>query len=283
MSDANSDQSLDFDRSSVLSVPGCGEAAGANVTPTFEDSPIVGLRHLWHTYDAIEENLALDEALLVAAEERGVGAVLRIWEPTGLAVVLGASGRRLEDVDVALCRADGVAIARRSSGGGTVVVGPGTLNVAIVLPADAAPGLTAVDTAQAYVLERTARSIRRVGPAVEVLGLGDLTLAGRKFAGSAQRRLRRYFLVHTSILYNFPVDPIVRYTRHPIRQPSYRARRSHTSFLTCLDLPRSDLLTAILSAWPADTSAREPVPIPDDLVRRLVREKFGDPAWVERL
>jgi lipoate-protein ligase A len=241
-----------------------------------------GLRYLDHTYPAIEANLALDEALLVAAEERGGGPVLRVWEAEGLAVVLGASCRLLEDIDVERCRADDVPIARRSSGGGTVVVGPGALNLTVVLPADAAPGLHAVDSTQAYVLDRLARAIRLHRPAVEVQGLGDLTLAGRKFAGSAQRRLRRYFLVHTSILYDFPIEPIVRYTRTPRRQPPYRAQRAHEDFLTNLDLPRPELLAAVRAAWPsADTDP--PVPIPEELVNKLVRERFGDPAWVERL
>jgi lipoate-protein ligase A len=243
-------------------------------------SNLAGLRYLERTYPEIEANLALDEALLVAAEERNGGPVLRVWEPDRLAVVLGASGRLHDDVDVGLCRAEGVAIARRSSGGGTVVVGPGALNVTVVLDADAAPGLNAVDTAQAYVLERFAAAIRRAGPAAEVRGLGDLTLDGRKFAGSAQRRLRRSFLVHASILYDFPIGPIDRYTRLPRRQPAYRAGRDHVSFLTCLPLPRADLLTAIRSAWPASPEA---VSVPDDLVRRLVLEHFGDPAGVERL
>ncbi len=216
-----------------------------------------GFRYLDHTCQGIAANLALDEALLIAAEEQGGGPVLRTWEPTELAVVLGASGRLWDDVDVVLCRAEGIAIARRSSGGGTVVVGPGTLNATVVLAADAGPGLQGVDTAQAYVLERLARSIRRRGPAVEVRGSGDLTLDGRKFAGSAQRRLRRHFLVHVSILYDFPIAPIVRYTRLPARQPEYRAGRSHESFLTNLELPRADLLAAIRDAWPADPD-REP-------------------------
>ena len=248
-----------------------------NPTPTF------GFRHLHHARPSIGENLALDEALLVAAEEHGGGPVLRTWEAENLAVVLGASGRMLDDVAVERCRTDGVAIARRSSGGGTVVVGPGALNVTVVLLADSAPGLHAVDTAHAYVMNRLAAAIRDLGPNVEVRGLGDLTLGGRKFAGSAQRRLRRAFLVHASILYDFPISAVSRYTRLPARQPEYRAGRPHESFLTCVPLPREALLEAIVSAWPIDPSATAPVRIPDDAIRRLVSEKFGDPAWVERL
>lgn len=238
-----------------------------------------GLLHLDHTFPDIASNLALDEALLLHAETQGGAPVLRFWEPTGLAVVLGASCRRLVDVDVARCRADGVPVARRSSGGGTVIVGPGTLNVTVVLPGDAAPGLDAVDTAQAYVLERTARALRRFGPDVGVKGHGDLTRGDRKFAGSAQRRLRRFFLVHASLLYRFPIRLVSRYLHLPDRQHAYRARRSHEEFLTNLDVPRPDLLAALRSAWPTTGSAG----VPERLVAQLVADKFADPAWTERL
>ena len=234
------------------------------------------------TLPSIEANLALDEALLIATEERGAGPVLRVWESPALAVVLGASSRLHEDVEVDLCRAEGVAVARRSSGGGTVLIGPGALNVTVVLPADAAPGLTAVDTSQAFVLERMAGALRQAGPLVRVQGSGDLTLADRKFAGSAQRRLRHHFFVHVSVLYEFPIAPIARYMRLPRRQPAYRAGRSHEDFLTNLPLSRSVLLDCVRAAWfPSDPApARE---VLDDLVDELVRTRYGDPGWVSRL
>lgn len=252
--------------------------ATEDVAPLAFDLPF-----LEHTEATIEANLALDEALLVAAETRGAGPALRVWEPSRLAVVLGASCRIRDDVDVAACRRDGVEIARRSSGGGTVLVGPGTLNVSIVLAADAAPGLNAVDTAQAYVLGRTARALRRLGRPVEVRGHGDLTLGDRKFAGSAQRRLRTHFLVHLSLLYDFSVEAIARYLRDPPRQPAYRGARTHDRFLTNLSLPRAEILMALRAEWGAFRPGFPPCFVPEDLVQQLVYEKFADPAWVERL
>jgi lipoate-protein ligase A len=248
--------------------------------------PAVGGKE-WRYFEGalpgIAANLALDEALLIEADERGAGPALRIWEPEQPAVILGASGRWREDIKIAACQADGVAIARRSSGGGTVVIGPGSLNVAVVLPASAAPGLTAVDTAQAYVLDRIARAIRASGPTVERLGSGDLTLDRRKFSGSAQRRLRDHFLVHASLLFAFPLDLVERYTHLPRRQPAYRENRSHLDFLVNLPLPRARLVAAIQEAWlPAQhPSARAAVP--EELVAELVRAKFADRAWIERL
>ena len=238
-------------------------------------------RFLDRTLPGIAANLALDEALLQAAEDGPGGAVLRLWEANGPAVVLGASGRWREEVCVEACRADGVPIARRSSGGGTVVVGPGALNAAVVLPVAAAPGLEAVDVAQLYVLGRIAEAIRRLGPRVEVRGSGDLTLGLRKFSGSAQRRLRRHFLVHATILYDFPLGLIPRYLGTPARQPAYREGRPHGDFVTNLPLPRPALVEALRDAWLAPVvSAAE---VPEAMVRDLVAERFGDPGWVERL
>jgi lipoate-protein ligase A len=163
------------------------------------------------------------------------------------------------------------------------VIGPGMLNVAVVLPVSAAPGLGAVDVAQAYVLGRIGRAIRDRGPAVELLGSGDLTVDHRKFSGSAQRRLRTHFLVHATLLYGFPLEWVDRYTHLPRRQPSYREQRSHEDFLVNLDLPRPLLIEAVRSAWlPAERSTQLTA-VPEDLVRELVRTKFAERSWIERL
>jgi lipoate---protein ligase len=236
------------------------------------------------TLPGVAENLALDEAMLIEADAGRGQALVRFWEPGAYAVVLGASRRLGEEVDVAACRADNVPIFRRSSGGGTVLIGPGTLNITVILPETAGPGLSAVDTAQRHVLGRMADSIRALGPPLEVLGHGDLVLGDRKCAGSAQRRLSRWFLVHCSILNRFPIDRIGRYLTVPHRQPAYRRGRCHREFLCNLDLPRQALVHA-LRPGPA------PCPGPDAgkalqralaLLPALLTAKFANPAWIER-
>jgi lipoate-protein ligase A len=208
--------------------------------------------------------------------------VVRIWEPGAHAVVMGASRRMRDDVLVDACRADGVPILRRSSGGGTVVVGPGTVNVSVILPETAAPGLWAVDVAHRHVLDQLAAAIRGAGAAVEIQGLGDLTLGGRKCGGSAQRRLKHHFLVHCSILLDCAIDRIERYLAIPNRQPAYRAGRSHGEFLINLPLPRSAVVDAIRNRL--CTGARHaPAPtVPIELVQSLVHEKFANREWIER-
>ncbi len=213
----------------------------------------------------------------------GASGVLRFWEPADYAVVLGASCRLADDVHVDACRADGVPILRRTSGGGTVVVGPGALNVTVILPESAAPGLAAVDEAHRYVLDRIAQSIRRAGRPVTLEGRGDLVLGDRKCGGSAQRRLKHWFMVHCSILYDFPIERIDRYLAIPRRQPEYRQGRDHHDFLSNLGLPRNILMDAIRGdriCGPG--SSRAPI-VPPGLVESLLSERFANRAWIERL
>jgi lipoate-protein ligase A len=243
----------------------------------------IALAHLDLTLPTVEENLAYDEALLIEADQGWAGAVLRFWEMPTYAVVLGASRRMVRDVVVEHCRADGVPIVRRSSGGGTVLIGPGALNVTVVLPGSMVPELGAVDTAQAYVLGRMAQALRAIEPEVEVCGSGDLAIAGRKFSGSAQRRLRTWFLVHLSILCGFPLERVDRYLRQPDRRPEYRRDRPHGEFLRNLMHGRTIVAAAIRSEWcPADP----PPPtsdVPEALLKTLLSERFANRSWVERL
>lgn len=232
------------------------------------------------TLPTAAENVALDEALVAEAEEGSGGSALRVWELDHRAVVLGASGRIAEDVDLIACRADGVPIARRSSGGGTVLIGPGALNFTVVLPIESDPALKGVDTAQAYVLGRAAESFRARGPDVRVLGSGDLTINGRKCSGSAQRRLRRWVMVHATVLYGLDPAIVSRYLRTPKRQPSYREGRSHDEFLTLLPLSRPAIVAALRAAWPGGPGESGP---PLERTGRMVVEKFGRADWTDRL
>ncbi len=235
------------------------------------------------TLPGIAANLALDEALLIEADEGRGPPVVRFWEPSEFAVVLGATRRLRDEVHLKACHADGVPVFRRSSGGGTVLIGPGTLNVTVVLSDTAGPGLSAVDAAQQHVLGRMAGAIRRAGAAVDVRAHGDLVLGDRKCGGSAQRRLRRWFLVHCSILYDFPIDRIPRYLAMPALQPEYRRERPHIDFLCNLPLSRAALVDALRPGDAPCPSSGDAAPSgPGALLPALLADRFANPEWIER-
>ncbi len=233
------------------------------------------MRFLDLTLPAAADNLALDEALLLAAEAGAGGEVLRLWEWPRPAVVLGTGCRLAEEVDEETCRIDGVPILRRSSGGGTVLLGPGCLLYTLVLRYDRAPELTQIQPSYRFILGRIGRALGGGTPA----GISDLAQGGRKVSGNAQQRKRDHLLHHGTLLYAFDLQRVGRYLRPPPRQPDYRAGREHADFLRNLDLSRDELKGRLRAAWQADEELEA---WPEGRVRQLVREKYGSPEWVRR-
>ena len=89
------------------------------------------IRYLDRTLSTVAENLALDDALLAAAEAPGGPSALRLWELPGPAVVLGASCRRREEVHLAACRGElpGVVRAPDAVRGKLIVYAPRPVRV----------------------------------------------------------------------------------------------------------------------------------------------------------
>src|SRR3989338_382174 len=92
--------------------------------------------YLDYTHPLPEMNLAIDEALLTFVDDGAAAPVLRFWESPSYFIVMGYSSPSQHDVHVAACQADGLAILRRCSGGGTVIQGPGCLNYALIDTSD---------------------------------------------------------------------------------------------------------------------------------------------------
>jgi lipoate-protein ligase A len=230
------------------------------------------------TLPSLEENLALDEALLLRAEEGGP-EVLRVWQWPTLAVVLGAGGVLEDDVHEAPCRADGVPILRRSSGGGTVLLGPGCLLYSVVLPFARDPTLQQLFPSYGYILGRVLEAVRRLGAEADLQGASDLALGDRKVGGSAQQRKRDHLLHHGTLLYAFDAALIGRYLKPPPRQPPYRQQRRHEDFLTNLPTGAELLKQALRLAWQAEQKLSA---WPGDLVQQLIVEKYLSPEWIYR-
>jgi lipoate-protein ligase A len=237
------------------------------------------MRCLDLTLPTIEENLALDEALLLEAEADRGGEVLRFWEWPLPAVVLGAGCRVAEDVDDAACQADGVPILRRSSGGGTVLLGEGCLLFSLVLDYARSPLLGEIRSSYCYVLGQNRDALAGILPGIACAGTSDLAADGLKFSGNAQQRKRHHLLHHGTLLHGFRADLLSRYLRLPVRQPEYRAGRDHAAFLRNLPTDAKDLRTRLRGAWSVE---KEDNSYPLDLVRHLVAEKYGKVEWHRR-
>jgi len=227
--------------------------------------------------DTPELNLALDEALLLSAENGSGGESLRFWSSDRPFVVLGYSRAAVSDVDLEACRQDGIPVLRRYSGGGTVVQGPGCLNYNLVLRIDRSPEFSTITGTTRTILSRHAAALSDLlHGTVLPDGQSDLTLGGRKFSGNAQRRLVSYLAFHGTLMLHLDVSLLSRYLRMPDRQPAYRQRRSHSDFVTNLPLEEDQVKSLLASSWGA-TGRRHVPALP--LARDLVNSRYARPEW----
>lgn len=231
------------------------------------------------TLPTLAENLALDEALLLEAESGRGGEVLRLWEWMESAVVLGSGCRLAEDVDVTACLADGVPILRRSSGGGTVLLGRGCLCYSLVLAYERSPALREIRSSYRFILERIRQALSDIVPGIACAGTSDLAIDSRKFSGNAQQRKRHFLLHHGTLLYQFDLHQVGRYLHLPVRQPDYRGGREHTAFLVNLPIDAAELRQRLRTSWEAEA---DPATWPSDWVGRLTAEKYMRSEWIER-
>lgn len=237
------------------------------------------MRFLDLTLPTMAENLALDEALLLAAEAGEGGELLRLWEWPTPAVVLGSGCRLAEEVNEAACTADGVPILRRASGGGTVLLGSGCMLYSLVLRYERDPALMEIRPSYRYILGRIATALEEGAGRIEQAGVSDLILEGRKFSGTSQQRKRNHLLHHGTLLYSFDLDLLSHYLPPPPRQPDYRASRSHREFVRNLPLSEEQIRRCMRTAWDANTSAES---WPSGRIAELVESKYGSIDWTRR-
>ncbi len=231
-------------------------------------------------YATPAEQLACDDVLLDLCEEGSGDEVLRVWFPEELFVVVGYTGEAAREVDLAACAGAGVRLFRRTTGGGTVVQGPGCLNYALIMRQGTDPALATITGTNRFILDRFAAALTPLlGREVAMRGHTDLVLGENKFAGNAQRRRGQVILFHGTVLLDFDIGVIERLLPIPFIQPGYRRGRSHGNFLTNLHVAPGDIIRALRHCWNATGASAAP---PLDRVRLLARERYEDPRWTHR-
>jgi lipoate-protein ligase A len=185
-----------------------------------------------------QENLDFDDALLQLADKHEAGECLRFWESPSYFIVLGRIGRENEDVDLICAQQDNISVLRRSSGGGTVIQGPGCLNYTLVLSKHKYNVLNDLRKSYAWISERVINALEKQGVGAYFRPISDLAMGEneKKFSGNAQKRGKNFILHHGTILYSFDLSRISRYLKMPQDIPEYRKNRPHTDFVTNISI-----------------------------------------------
>lgn len=224
-----------------------------------------------------EENLALDEALLDAAETTAEPReTLRLWEAGEPFVVVGRNSQVAAEVHLDACRQRSIPVLRRTSGGAAIVAGCGSLMYAVVLSYQRRPELRMLDQAHRFVLDTQCAGLRTLVPSIEREGTSDLALDGAKISGNSMRCRRRSLLYHGTLLYDFQLALVDECLAMPPRQPDYRRNRPHRSFLTNLPANVAELRRALVDAWQAQGTNRD---WPRFRVQELVATQYSRNDW----
>jgi lipoate---protein ligase len=212
--------------------------------------PIIPLRH----GDVPAESNPTGEQLL----DR-VRRPYRVWVPQARAIVLGNSQEAEKELNVEAVRRDGIAVHKRMSGGGAVLLSPGCLCLGLRFAkrkelsiADyfaKASALISGVVGRELGLELRLRGTSDLACAISAgpgrprsdlaMGLAETAAAAagiseRKVAGCALYMPRDYVLYLASILVDPDFTDIEKYLAHPSKEPEYRSGRSHGDFLGCL-------------------------------------------------
>ncbi len=178
----------------------------------------------------VVENLEIDEEMTrAAAAQRRL--VLRLWWGSAPTVVMGSSEKPEQVADLEACERLGIAVVRRSTGGGTVLQTPDVLNYSLTGPCSSLPNMRAVFSIGARLL---IGALDLWGVQAGSRGISDVAVGERKISGNAMAKRWGGLLLHGTLLRDMDIDLVESCLRHPPREPDYRGRRSHREFLTTL-------------------------------------------------
>ena len=225
-------------------------------------------------------NLACDEVLLDEVHSGNREPTLRFWESPSLFVVVGYGNDIERECQTQACQNLGIPILRRSSGGGTVLQGPGCLNYSLILQIADNEKTGNIGTTNCHVMRTNRDALgQALGQAIEIEGHTDLAIDGVKFSGNAQRRKRDALLFHGTILLAFDLPLIGQALRLPSSEPDYREGRSHETFCRNIPLTPEVVKQALGQSWLCGGQAP---PIDAGKVQRLAGEKYSRPDWIHR-
>ena len=182
--------------------------------------------------------MTVNEDLLQTYELNKI-PVYRLYEPEGITIVLGAGRRNQDDLHKDEVHRDDIPVKIRKGGGGTVVLSPGMLVLALV-----------TDVTEPYRNREHARSLNlwfaevlgNLGiSGIEVRGISDLTIRDRKILGSSLYRRRSILFYQASLLVCNDLRLFSRYLSYPSTVPDYRQARRHEEFCTTLHNEGYDL------------------------------------------
>jgi lipoate-protein ligase A len=236
------------------------------------------------------EGLAVDDALPRSVSHNGSPPLLHLYTFVP-SVIVG----KYQDIEAALkldrCRARGIEFNRRSTGGGTVIMGPDIVALGFGINVDY-PGLKG---GVGGVFETMSRVL---GTALEKVGINarfqpknDLEVEGKKIAGlSAAAETGNSLLFHTSLLVDFDIPLMMDIMNTPLVKLQDKGYNCFSRRMTTVrqeaggDRNVKEMIDAIQASFEEVFEIQfredEPDSWEKETIDRLARERYTCRSWI---
>jgi lipoate-protein ligase A len=186
----------------------------------------------------VYRNLAIEEYLMEQVVD--CGPVLFLWR-SDCAVVMGKNQNPWRECRLDVMREEGVPLARRISGGGTVYHDAGSLNFCVSVDR------SLYQEAQAY--EMVFRALETFGIQAKKTGKSNLSVDGLKFSGNAFSFRKGCALHHGTLLLNTNLERLNRYLGSMFDSIETHAIRSEPAEVTNLNLGVAEVSAALQDSF----------------------------------
>ena len=234
--------------------------------------------------------MALDQVL---ADEVGAGRrkpTLRIWEWDHPAVVIGSFQSLRNEVDLDNAAKYGFEVVRRISGGGAMFMDAGAvITYSIYAPSDLVRGMSFAES-YAFLDEWVIVALRSLGIDAFYQPLNDITSAGGKIGGAAQKRLGAgAVLHHATMSYDMDGNRMVEVLRIGREKMSDKGTKSAAKRVDPLrsqtGLLRSEIIDQMKKTFTGLYNSTDGEIAPHEYAKaaQLVEDKFGTEEWLHRV
>ncbi len=235
------------------------------------------------------DNMALDEAVLRCVVAGTSPSTLRFygWKPS--AVSIGYFQGVEQEVDLDVCRAQGVDVIRRLTGGGAVFHEHGSEITYSLAVKDDYPGIPKkVLDSYALLCGGLVAGFRRLGLDAEFKPINDILVNGKKISGNAQTRRFGGILQHGTLLCD--VNPHLMFSLLKVPNEKIRDKliagveERVTSIRRELGTVDKDAVIAAMCAGFAEVLniRLSPGTVSDEertLLTRVKEERYANPTW----
>lgn len=237
------------------------------------------------------EGLAVDDCLPLSVIDHGSPPILHLYTFVP-SVIVG----KYQDIEAALklerCRARGIEYNRRSTGGGTVIMGPEVVALGLGINVDY-PGFRNVSMGGIFesLAQGLIKAVAKSGVKSRFQPKNDLEVAGKKLAGlSAACENGKGLLFHTSLLVDFDVSLMMDIMKTPLIKVQDKGYNCFSRRMTTVraelgrEISVGAMMDAIQESFEDEFGIRFRLDEPDtwerETIHRLIRERYTSQDWI---